>query len=80
MVVGLNFRCEKVLQISSTQITQYTAFAPNPTPLRWDRQTVQFSVNAWVGFIITYLNACMYTHKCVNSPEICRGFEQLRAA
>lgn len=22
--------------------------SPNPTSLRWDRQTIQFSVNAWV--------------------------------
>lgn len=27
---------------------------PNPTPLRWDRQTILFSVNAWV-FVVAFL-------------------------
>ncbi|KAE9595235.1 putative TMEM33/Pom33 family protein [Lupinus albus] len=27
---------------------------PNPTPLRWDKQTIQFSVNAWV-FVVAVL-------------------------
>ena len=29
-----------------------TTTGPNPSPLRWDWQTVQFSINAWVGFLI----------------------------
>ncbi|RZB70920.1 hypothetical protein D0Y65_035738 [Glycine soja] len=29
---------------------------PSPTPLRWDRQTVLFSVNAWV-FVVAFLAA-----------------------
>ncbi|KAK2987468.1 hypothetical protein RJ640_012127 [Escallonia rubra] len=31
-----------------------TASAPHPTSLRWDRQTIQFSVNAWV-FVVAVL-------------------------
>ncbi|KAK3013051.1 hypothetical protein RJ639_009651 [Escallonia herrerae] len=31
-----------------------TAPAPNPTSLRWDRHTIQFSVNAWV-FVVAVL-------------------------
>lgn len=31
-----------------TSGTSATAAGPNPAPLRWDRQTILFSVNAWV--------------------------------
>ncbi|KAL1322969.1 uncharacterized protein LOC107635529 [Arachis ipaensis] len=33
----------------------YATQAPNAAPLRWDRQTVQFSVNAWV-FVVAVLS------------------------
>ncbi|XLR63227.1 hypothetical protein HN51_006459 [Arachis hypogaea] len=33
----------------------YATQAPNAAPLRWDRQTVQFSVNAWV-FVVAALS------------------------
>ncbi|KAL2335305.1 hypothetical protein Fmac_016518 [Flemingia macrophylla] len=33
-----------------------TTAGPNPTSLRWDRQTVLFSVNAWV-FVVAFLAA-----------------------
>ncbi|KAG6602562.1 hypothetical protein SDJN03_07795, partial [Cucurbita argyrosperma subsp. sororia] len=40
---------------STTRTSGTSASAdPNPTPLRWDRQTIQFSVNAWV-FIVAVL-------------------------
>ncbi|RDX82559.1 hypothetical protein CR513_36629, partial [Mucuna pruriens] len=31
-----------------------TTAGPSPTPLRWDRQTILFSVNAWV-FVVAFL-------------------------
>ncbi|XP_019195600.1 PREDICTED: transmembrane protein 33 homolog [Ipomoea nil] len=39
---------------TSRTSTDSTTPASNPTSLRWDRQTVQFSVNAWV-FVMTIL-------------------------
>ncbi|KAL7190682.1 hypothetical protein ACSBR2_022873 [Camellia fascicularis] len=38
----------------STTRTSSTTAAPTPTSLRWDRQTIQFSINAWV-FIVAVL-------------------------
>ncbi|KAK9271693.1 hypothetical protein L1049_002056 [Liquidambar formosana] len=37
-----------------TTRTSGTAATPGPTSLRWDRQTIQFSVNAWV-FVVAML-------------------------
>lgn len=37
--------------------------SPTPTSLRWDRQTIQFSVNAWVQFLFSsqlMFILCMY--------------------
>ncbi|XP_035833621.1 uncharacterized protein LOC118482171 [Helianthus annuus] len=31
------------------------ASTPSSTPLRWDRQTIQFSVNAWISHVKTEL-------------------------
>uniref|UniRef100_A0A7N0VN35 Transmembrane protein 33 homolog n=1 Tax=Kalanchoe fedtschenkoi TaxID=63787 RepID=A0A7N0VN35_KALFE len=39
---------------STTARTSATSAAPSPTSLRWDRQTIQFSVNAWV-FVVAVL-------------------------
>uniref|UniRef100_A0A7N0SZW7 Transmembrane protein 33 homolog n=1 Tax=Kalanchoe fedtschenkoi TaxID=63787 RepID=A0A7N0SZW7_KALFE len=39
---------------STTARTSATPATPTPTSLRWDRQTIQFSVNAWV-FVVAVL-------------------------
>nr|AFK40228.1 unknown [Medicago truncatula] len=39
-----------------TSGTSATSVGPNPAPLRWDRQTILFSVNAWV-LVVAFLAA-----------------------
>jgi hypothetical protein len=46
----LDFSAGSTNRTSGTSATT----GPNPNPLHWDRQTILFSVNAWVKSHFTY--------------------------
>ncbi|GKB91923.1 transmembrane protein 33 [Tanacetum coccineum] len=51
-----------------------TASTPSSTPLRWDRQTIQFSVNAWV-LVVAVLAMFPLLPKIALLPILCRTLE-----